>query len=72
MFFDLLSAPFWSMLGPFGSIWALLGTMLDPFGSILETFRLHLAEFCKVGVSQRMWSQNEDKIKPTHHKETNP
>ena len=35
------------MLGPFGSILTLVGSMLGPFGSILGAFWTLLAEFCK-------------------------
>ena len=42
-----LSAPFCSMLGPFGYILALVGSMLGPFGSILGAFSTLLAESCK-------------------------
>ena len=86
MFFDPLSAPFWSMLGPFGSILAPFGiilvtqrptcnvhrSILDAPGSILNEINRIWNRSPQVGFSQRIWSQNEQIIKPTHHKETNP
>ena len=62
-------APFWPLLAP---CWSLLAPFWEHFGRswlILQELNRIWNRSSQVGFSQRIWSQNEKEIKPTHHKE---
>ena len=68
--------PFWLHFGPcwlhVGPFWFHFGSILDAPGWFLQELNRIWNRSSQVGFSQRIWSQNEKIIKPTHHKETNP